>query len=142
MAVLVPKKEVERMRNFSNSLAPSNPSIRVALVYDVFITSATQIDGFDSTGVAHLFPSKAKQVTMYQWILIIFLAVPPDSTIVLIQNSIQQMTDKLAVYLKYQGRKRGTGRWFLEVMDLETMDRTREKAMARRIEKAAIIHWS
>jgi hypothetical protein len=41
------------------------------------ISLATQIDGFDGTGGADPFPSKAKQVTTYQWILIIFLVVPP-----------------------------------------------------------------
>jgi hypothetical protein len=39
------------------------------LAFDVISTTA-QIGGFDGTGVADLFPSKAKQMTMYQWILI------------------------------------------------------------------------
>jgi hypothetical protein len=42
------------------------------LAFDVISTTA-RIGGFDGTGVADLFPSKAKQMTMYQWILIIFL---------------------------------------------------------------------
>jgi hypothetical protein len=35
------------------------------------------IDGFDTAGFADQFPSKAKQVTTYQWILLIFLVESP-----------------------------------------------------------------
>jgi hypothetical protein len=41
----------------------------------------TRIDGFDAAGFADQFPSKAKQVTMYQWILLIFLVESPCSNV-------------------------------------------------------------